>query len=215
LLLDERGGLLTGNNVKGVLCIKRPWPGLARSIHGDHRRYMQTYMETYKDVYFTGDGAWRDSDGYYWVTGRVDDVVNVSGHRIGSAEIESALVAHSAVSEAAVIGIPHNIKGQALFAYVTPKEGIHASPQLLTELKNSVRTHVGAFALPDHILITAAFPKTRSGKIMRRILRKIACNETDPSSLGDLTTLADPSVVDKLIKEVADLRKADSSQSSK
>jgi acetyl-CoA synthetase len=204
-LIDEKGKIVKGNSTKGVLCISQPWPGMSRSCFGDHQRFLKTYMTAYPGQYFTGDGSTRDKDGFYWITGRVDDVMNVSWHRIGSAEIESALVAHAGVAEAAVIGVPHAVKGQALFAYVTPKVGQNPT---VKDLQLSVRQHVGAFAIPDEILVTAALPKTRSGKIMRRLLRKIACNETDSASLGDITTLADESVVHTLIKEVTNLRKS-------
>jgi len=204
VLVDDQGAVLKGNDVRGNLCIERPWPGVARTCFGDHERYLNTYMRHFKGLYFTGDGASRDNDGYYWVTGRVDDVMSVSGHRIGSAEIESALVLHKSVAEAAVVGIPHDVKGQSLFAYVTLKEGVVADQTLTTELRGMVRQHVGAFASPDEVLITAAMPKTRSGKIMRRLLRKIASNETD--SLGDITTLADEGVVELLISQVNALR---------
>jgi len=200
IVLSQEGQVLEGNNVSGVLAIKRPFPGICRSIYGDHKRFLLTYMTTYKGLYFTGDGVHRDVDGYYWITGRVDDVVNVSGHRIGSAEVESALVSHSGVAEAAVIGRPHDLKGQALFAYVTPKEGTEVGPTFIKELQMAVRQEVGGFAQPDHILVTQSLPKTRSGKIMRRLLRKIACQETD--SLGDTSTLADENVVERLITEV-------------
>lgn len=176
---------------------------MARTIQGDHQRFCSTYLRQYKGYYLTGDGAHRDKDGYYWITGRVDDIMNVSGHRIGSAEIESALVSHPFCSEAAVVGFPHEIKGEGIFAYVILKEGyeVEATEDLVGELRNEVRHHIGAIATPDHILLAPGLPKTRSGKIMRRILRKIAANQTD--NLGDITTLADPSIVAKLI----DLRK--------
>lgn len=203
VLLDPHSGqLLQGNNVSGVLCFARPWPSITRTIFGDHARYLKTYMHAYHGLYFTGDGCTRDQDGYYWITGRVDDVINVSGHRIGSAEVESALVLNPSVAEAAVVGVPHDIKGQALFAYVTPKNDVDVGPELVNVLKLEVRKHIGAFAVPDYIIVTAALPKTRSGKIMRRLLRKIACHETAPESLGDISTLADPSVVSSLITEV-------------
>jgi len=203
VLLNEKGNIVEGNNVSGFLCFRRPWPGMARSCWGDHNRFMQTYLLPYPGYYFTGDGAYRDQNGYYWITGRVDDVINVSGHRIGSAEIESALVGHGAVAEAAVVGVPHEIKGQALFAYVTLKEGFVGSPEMTAELTIAIVKNVGSFARPDYILIAPQLPKTRSGKIMRRLLRKIACLETD--NLGDLTTLADPGVVDELIVQVKQL----------
>jgi len=201
VLSADKGEVISGNDVEGVLALARPFPGLARSIYGDHQRYLLTYMTAYKGYYFTGDGVRRDKDGYYWITGRVDDVVNVSGHRIGSAEVESALVTCPGVAEAAVVGMPHDLKGQCLFAYVSPKIGQDAAnPAFIKALSLAVRAEVGGFAVPDHVLVTSALPKTRSGKIMRRLLRKIACRETD--SLGDTSTLADESVVQTLITQV-------------
>lgn len=205
-LLDPQSGeVIHGNDVSGVLAISQPWPGMARTVYGDHARYRSVYLDPYKGYYFTGDGATRDKDGYYWITGRVDDVLNVSGHRLGSAEIESALVAHASVAEAAVIGVPHDVKGNAIFAYVTLKQTAETNGNehdLIVELKLQVREHVGAFARPDHILVTPVLPKTRSGKIMRRLLRKIASQEYDMSKLGDITTLADSGVVEQLIEKV-------------
>jgi acetyl-CoA synthetase len=198
VLLTEEGQEIEGNSVSGLLAIKNPWPGMARTIQGDHSRFFNTYLERFRGYYLTGDGATRDADGYYWITGRVDDVLNVSGHRLGSAEIESALVAHPFVSEAAVIGYPHDVKGEGIFAYVTLKDGYEMSEDLAGELKYEVRQHIGAFAAPDHVLITPGLPKTRSGKIMRRILRKIAANDT--TDLGDTSTLADPGIVELLIE---------------
>lgn len=200
-LMDEKGSEIPeqkGEKQEGILCVKQPWPGMARTVFGDHQRYLNVYMTAYPGYYFTGDGCTRDEDGFYWVTGRVDDVINVSGHRLGSAEIESALVAHEAVAESAVIGIPHSVKGQALFAYVIPKVGVKENAELVQSLRNKVKTIVGSFAKPDHVLITPSLPKTRSGKIMRRLLRKIACGEGS-DRLGDVSTLADPKVVDALI----------------
>jgi len=197
------GKVIEGNGVEGGLCINRPWPGMARSVYGDHQRYLETYMKPYPGYYFTGDGCRRDKDGYYWITGRVDDVLNVSGHRLGTAEIESALVLHPACVEAAIVGVPHDIKGVGVFAYVILKDGYEESPELLAALKQQVRSEIGGIAMPDKICITPGLPKTRSGKIMRRVLRKIACNEA--SQLGDTSTLADPSIVDTLIKKVATL----------
>ena len=205
VVLTPEGKILEGNDVSGVLAIKRPFPGICRSIYGDHSRYLQTYMSSYKPFYFTGDGCHRDVDGYIWITGRVDDVVNVSGHRIGSAEVESALITHTGVAESAVIGIPHHLTGQALFAYVIPKDTQVGDSTFIRELQLAVRKEVGAFAVPQFILPCAALPKTRSGKIMRRILRKIACQETGEGALGDITTLAEPAVVQKLIDEVNQL----------
>mmetsp|Transcript_25670 Transcript_25670/g.61840 ORF Transcript_25670/g.61840 Transcript_25670/m.61840 type:complete len:693 (-) Transcript_25670:373-2451(-) len=186
-----------GSSGSGVVAMKRSWPGMCRTIKGDHDRYMTTYLKPYPNHYFTGDGATKDESGYFWITGRVDDVINVSGHRIGSAEVESALVAHEAVSESAVVGVDDPIKGQALFAYVTLTEKFKSSPELVNELKKAVRTHIGGFARPDYVLATPSLPKTRSGKIMRRLLRKIATRDTN---LGDTSTLADPKVVDLLVE---------------
>jgi acetyl-CoA synthetase len=197
VLLDEQGKEIPGANVSGLLAIKRPWPGMARTIQNDHERFIQTYLRPYRGYYLTGDGSRRDEDGYYWITGRVDDVINVSGHRLGTAEVESALVTHPACAEAAVVGCPHDIKGQGIFAFVILNEGWTESTELIGELKNEVRHHIGPFATPDIVLVAPGLPKTRSGKIMRRILRKIAAGET--GDLGDTTTLADPSVVDALI----------------
>jgi acetyl-CoA synthetase len=185
-------------NEGGKLCIKKPWPGIMRTTWGDHLRFVNTYFSTFKDMYFTGDGCRVDTDGDYWLLGRVDDVVNVSGHRIGTAEVESALVSHAKVAEAAVAPMPHDIKGQALYAFVTLKDGIAESEDLKKELAAHVRKEIGAIAVPDKIQFAPGLPKTRSGKIMRRILRKIAENLTD--QIGDITTLADPGVVDALVK---------------
>ncbi|MDA8019021.1 MAG: acetate--CoA ligase, partial [Thermoanaerobaculia bacterium] len=199
-LVDDEGQVLEGNGVRGNLCLVRSWPGQARTIWGDHQRFKQVYFSTFPGKYFTGDGCLRDEDGYYWITGRVDDVLNVSGHRMGTAEVESALVAHDAVAEAAVVGYPHEIKGQGIFAYVivTPEYESAETDELVGALKEQVRHVIGPIAKPDRIQITPGLPKTRSGKIMRRILRKIAHAEYD--ELGDITTLADPSVVEKLIQ---------------
>jgi acetyl-CoA synthetase len=182
---------------EGNLVIARSWPGQMRTVFGDHERFVQTYFSTYPGKYFTGDGCRRDADGYYWITGRVDDVINVSGHRMGTAEVESALVAHAKVSEAAVVGFPHDLKGQGIYAYVTLMEGNVPSEELRKELVAWVRREIGPIASPDVIQFAPGLPKTRSGKIMRRILRKIAENEI--GALGDTSTLADPSVVDDLI----------------
>jgi acetyl-CoA synthetase len=201
VLIDSEGEVIHGNSVSGVLCLQRPWPGMARTVFGDHERFMVTYFKPYKGKYFTGDGAFRDKDGYLWITGRVDDVLNVSGHRIGSAEVESALVAHEAVAEAAVIGCPHDTKGQGICCYVTLVADAKETPDLVHELRLAVRKSIGPFATPDYIIITPGLPKTRSGKIMRRILRKIISRETD--SLGDTSTLADPSVVEALIEKAS------------
>jgi len=198
VILTDEGVELEGNNVSGLLAIKKAWPAMARTIQGDHMRFESTYLNMFKGYYLTGDGAIRDKDGYYWITGRVDDVMNVSGHRLGSAEIESALVSHPYCSEAAVIGFPHDIKGEGVFAYVVMNEGHENDPEVIGELRNEVRRHIGAFATPDIIMIAPGLPKTRSGKIMRRILRKIAAMQVE--DLGDITTLADPSVVASLIE---------------
>ncbi|MCH4564047.1 acetate--CoA ligase [Halomonas sp. EGI 63088] len=199
-LVDNEGNLLEGAT-EGNLVILDSWPGQARSIWGDHDRFVQTYFSTYQGMYFTGDGCRRDEDGYYWITGRVDDVLNVSGHRMGTAEIESSLVAHDAVAEAAVVGFPHDIKGQGIYIYVTLTDGVEPSDALKKELTQWVRKDIGPIASPDVIQWAPGLPKTRSGKIMRRILRKIAANECD--GLGDTSTLADPSVVDELIEHRA------------
>jgi len=182
--------------------MKDSWPGQMRTVFGDHDRFVSTYFEMFKGYYFTGDGCRRDADGYYWITGRVDDVINVSGHRMGTAEVESALVAHDAVSEAAVVGYPHEIKGQGIYAYVTLMVGTEPTESLRKELVTWVRKEIGPIAAPDAIQWAPGLPKTRSGKIMRRILRKIAENEYD--SLGDTSTLADPDVVNNLIENRAD-----------
>ena len=174
------------------------WPGMMRTVYGDHERFVQTYFSAFKGLYFTGDGARRDEDGYYWITGRVDDVLNVSGHRLGTAEVESALVAHAAVAEAAVVGYPHDIKGQGIYCYVTLAVGHEPTEALRKELVQQVRKEIGPTATPDLIQWAPSLPKTRSGKIMRRILRKIAANEYD--QLGDTSTLADPTVVDDLVE---------------
>ena len=199
-IVDADGKVLEGA-VTGNLVLTRSWPGQMRSVYGDHQRFIDTYFKTYKGKYFTGDGCRRDADGYYWITGRVDDVINVSGHRLGTAEVESALVGHKDVAEAAVVGFPHDIKGQGIYAYVTLKAGVTASDALGGELKQFVGHEIGPIAKPDVIQFAPGLPKTRSGKIMRRILRKIA--EGDISSLGDTSTLADPSVVDDLVKNAA------------
>jgi len=196
-LFDAEGNTLEGA-VDGNLVILDSWPSQARTVYNDHERFEQTYFSAYPGVYFTGDGCRRDEDGYYWITGRVDDVLNVSGHRLGTAEIESALVAHEAVAEAAVVGYPHDIKGQGIYVYITPNEGVTVSDELTKEVRNWVRKELSPIASPDMIQWSPGLPKTRSGKIMRRILRKIAANEHQ--QLGDTSTLADPSVVDELIE---------------
>jgi acetyl-CoA synthetase len=185
-------------NEGGKLCIRRPWPGMMRTMWGDHDRFVDTYFTMFNDLYFTGDGCREDADGDYWLMGRIDDVVNVSGHRIGTAEVESALVSHPKVAEAAVTPVPHDIKGQGLYAFVTLKEGIPETEDLKKELLLHVRKEIGPIAVPEAIQFAHGLPKTRSGKIMRRILRKIA--EGDVSNLGDITTLADPGVVESLVK---------------
>ncbi len=198
MIVDESGQEV-GVNEGGYLVIKKPWPGMMRTVYGDHQRFIDTYWRTFPPYYMTGDGARRDEDGYFWVVGRIDDVVNVSGHRMGTAEIESALVSHEAVAEAAVVGFPHDIKGQALYCFVTLKQGFDKTEDLRQELRKHVRKEIGPIATPDKVQFADALPKTRSGKIMRRILKKIAAGQID--DLGDTTTLADPSVVQKLIKE--------------
>ena len=199
VLVDDEGNERTGDGVRGNLCIRRSWPGQARTIYGDHERFRETYFTQFKGLYFTGDGCRRDEDGYYWITGRVDDVINVSGHRLGTAEVESALVAHEAVAEAAVVGFPHEIKGTGIFAYViiTPEYEQEDARQLEGALKEQVRHVIGPIATPEHVLVVPGLPKTRSGKIMRRILRNVAAREYE--ELGDITTLADPSVVEKVV----------------
>ncbi|RLA13136.1 MAG: acetate--CoA ligase [Gammaproteobacteria bacterium] len=196
-LVDADGNELSGAT-EGNLCINHSWPGMMRSLYGDHQRFIDTYLKTYPGKYFTGDGCRRDEDGYYWITGRVDDVINVSGHRMGTAEVESALVLHHSIAEAAVVGFPHDIKGQGIYAYVTPMADVEPDEALRQELIKLVRSEIGAIASPDVIQWAPALPKTRSGKIMRRILRKIAADEID--TIGDTSTLADPSVVDHLVE---------------
>jgi acetyl-CoA synthetase len=197
LLVDETGAVLEGAT-SGNLCLSDSWPGQMRTVYGDHQRFIDTYFKTYPGLYFTGDGCRRDEEGYFWITGRVDDVINVSGHRIGTAEVESALVGNRHVAEAAVVGFAHDVKGQGLYAYVTLKSGVDPSESLRKDLVAAVRSDIGPFAAPDVIHWAPGLPKTRSGKIMRRILRKIAENEID--ALGDTSTLADPSVVDDLVR---------------
>ena len=196
-IVDGEGNLLEGA-VSGNLVILDAWPAIARTVYGDHKRFVDTYFSTYKGKYFTGDGCRRDADGYYWITGRVDDVINVAGHRMGTAEVESALVSHPKVSEAAVVGYPHAVKGQGIYCYVTLMNGEIESDALKIELRDWVRKEIGPIASPDLIQFAPGLPKTRSGKIMRRILRKIA--EDDFSNLGDISTLADPAVVDDLVE---------------
>ena len=198
VILDEAGNEVEGNPATGYLCIKTAWPGIMRTVYGDHERFLDTYFRRFPGYYMTGDGVLRDEDGYYWITGRVDDVLNVSGHRLGTAEVEGAIGQHEAVAEAAVVGYPHDIKGQGIYAYVTLMTGEVPSGTVETGIKQAVRQHIGPIATPDKIQFTPALPKTRSGKIMRRILRKIA--EGDISELGDTSTLADPTVVDALVE---------------
>jgi acetyl-CoA synthetase len=200
-LVDAATGALIEGPGEGALILTQPWPAIMRSVYGDHQRFIDTYFKQYPGSYFTGDGARRDKDGYYWITGRIDDVLNVSGHRLGTAEIESALVLHPHVAEAAVVGYPHDIKGQGIYAYVTPMAGVEPTDALKKELVAMVRTEIGPIAIVDIIQWAPSLPKTRSGKIMRRILRKIAANEID--SLGDTSTLADPTVVNDLIENRA------------
>ena len=197
-LVDDRGTEIEGNGVSGNLCLKFPWPGIMRTVYGDHERFIQTYFSAYPGKYFSGDGCRRDEDGYYWITGRVDDVINVSGHRLGTAEIEGALGKHPAVAEAAVVGMPHDLKGQGIYAFVTLKTGQQSSPDMVKELNTTVRREIGPHATPDKVQFADGLPKTRSGKIMRRILRKIGEGAID--QLGDTSTLADPSVVDQLVE---------------
>ena len=197
-LLDDDGNVLEGNGVRGNLVMTYPWPGMMRTVYGDHQRFKDTYFARFPGNYFTGDGCFRDADGYYWITGRVDDVLNVSGHRLGTAEVESALVTHEAVAEAAVVGMPHEIKGQGIYAFVILNDGHAASDDLQASLIETVRKEIGPIAKPDRIQVAPGLPKTRSGKIMRRILRKIAAGETD--DLGDTSTLADPSIVPTLVE---------------
>jgi acetyl-CoA synthetase len=198
----ESGVEIKGNGVEGALCIRNSWPGQARTIYNDHARFVETYFTQYPGKYFTGDGCRRDEDGYYWITGRIDDVLNVSGHRLGTAEIESSLMESAHVAEAAVVGMPHEIKGQGIYAYVILASNVKATPEIIEEIKEVVRNKIGRFAAPDVIHSTRGLPKTRSGKVMRRILRKIAAAEYE--GLGDISTLADPSVVEELLNEHRD-----------
>jgi acetyl-CoA synthetase len=201
VVVGSGGKILEGNGVSGALCLSTPWPGQARTVHGDHHRFRDTYFTTYPGLYFTGDGCRRDEDGYYWITGRIDDVLNVSGHRLGTAEVESALVAHDAVAEAAVVGFPHEVKGQGIYAYVllSPDYAEETDDVIAGVLKEQVRHAIGSFAAPDVVHRASGLPKTRSGKIMRRILRKIAAADYD--GMGDTSTLAEPEVVERLIEE--------------
>jgi acetyl-CoA synthetase len=198
VILSEQGQELAGP-AQGYLAIKKPWPGIMRTVYGDHERFRQTYFDRFPGYYLTGDGARRDEDGYYWIIGRIDDVLNVSGHRIGTAEVEGAIGKALGVAEAAVVGFPHDIKGQGIYAYVTVMTGKEADEVMLSAIRQKVRDIIGPHAVPDKIQFAEALPKTRSGKIMRRILRKIA--EGDLDNVGDTSTLADPSVVERLIGE--------------
>jgi acetyl-CoA synthetase len=202
-LVDEAGVELVGNEVSGNLCIKFPWPGIIRTTYGDHERCRLTYFSTYKNMYFTGDGCLRDEDGYYRITGRVDDVINVSGHRIGTAEVENAINMHADVVESAVVGYPHDIKGQGIYAYVILGTSIHDHDLTRRDILQTVARIIGAIAKPDKIQFVSGLPKTRSGKIMRRILRKIA--EGDFANLGDTSTLLDPNVVEEIKQGAADM----------
>jgi acetyl-CoA synthetase len=205
LVVDDDGEILDGNGVTGNLCIDRAWPGQARTVYGDHERFGETYFTRFPGLYFTGDGCRRDEDGYYWITGRVDDVINVSGHRLGTAEVESALVAHEAVAEAAVVGFPHDVKGQGIFAYVILNVDFEdrAPREIIGALKEQVRHVIGPVATPDAVLVAPGLPKTRSGKIMRRILRRIAAGGHE--DLGNVTTLADPGIVEVLVERRREL----------
>ena len=197
VLLTQEGEEIKGNNVSGLLAIKSSWPGQMRTVYGDHKRFVETYFTMFPGYYFTGDGAKRDSDGYYWITGRVDDVLNVSGHRIGTAEVEGAIGKTNGVAEAAVVGFPHEIKGQGIYSFVTLMTGVEPNDEIKKNILKSVVKDIGPHSKPDKIQFTESLPKTRSGKIMRRILRKIAENNVE--EMGDISTLADPSVVKSLI----------------
>lgn len=200
VIVDDNGNELTGNSVRGKLCIKFPWPGQMRTVYGDQKRFFETYFSQFPGLYFTGDACIRDGDGYYWITGRVDDVLNVSGHRIGTAELESALVQSGVVAEAAVVGVPHEIKGIGIFSFCILREGVVESHDIIQKIKDAAKKGIGGFAVPDHILCVPGLPRTRSGKIMRRILRKIA--EGQYGEIGDTTTLADPTIVSAIIEKV-------------
>ena len=197
ILVDDQGNEIDGNGVNGNLCIKFPWPGMIRTTWGDHERCKKTYFSAYKGLYFTGDGCQRDEDGFYRITGRVDDVINVSGHRIGTAEVENAINMHTGVVESAVVGYPHDIKGQGIYAYVILEKSDHDAELTKRDILMTVSRIIGPIAKPDEIQFVSGLPKTRSGKIMRRILRKVACNELD--TLGDTSTLLNPEIVDELI----------------
>ena len=199
VILDDTGEEAIYPDQEGVLCIRKPWPGMARTVYGDHERFRETYFSQVPGMYFSGDGAKKDEDGYYWIIGRIDDVINVSGHRLGTAEVESALVLHELVAEAAVVGFPHPVKGQGIYAFVTLNTGVTKSDALKKDLVKLVRNEIGPIATVDIIQWADALPKTRSGKIMRRILQKIAAGKGD--ELGDTSTIADPSVIENLIKQ--------------
>ena len=199
VLMDDKGNVLEGNNMSGALCLGTPWPGIARTVHGDHKRFVETYFSAYPGYYFTGDGALRDKDGFYQITGRMDDVINVTGHRLGTAEVEDALTEHEAVAESAVVGFPHEVKGEGVYAYIILKEGYEGQEaKIQAELKQLVKGKISGFAVPEILQFTTGLPKTRSGKIMRRILRKVAASQTE--DLGDISTLADPSVVKEIVE---------------
>ena len=204
VLVDDEGREIVGNGVSGNLCLEGSWPGQARTVYGDHARFLATYFTRFPGRYFTGDGCRRDEDGYYWITGRVDDVLNVAGHRLGTAEIEGALAGHPAVAESAVVGFPHALKGQGIFAFVIPRADAAgwAHAELVGALKEQVRRAISPIATPDRIVLVRGLPKTRSGKIMRRILRKIAAGELDPAGFGDTSTLAEPAIVDAIVDAV-------------
>ena len=196
-LIDEAGNEVKGLNVAGRLCLRRSWPGMMRTIYGDHERFLATYFKTFPGAYFTDDGCFRDQDGYYWITGRVDDVLNVAGHRLSTAEIEGALVGHAGCAEAAVVGFPHDVKGTGIYAYALLSSGNDPSPELAALLRSRVREQIGPIAIPDKIQFVTSLPKTRSGKIMRRILRKIAAG--DSKDIGDVTTLSTPETVEDIV----------------
>ena len=203
VILDDAGDEVKYPNEEGLLCIRKPWPGIARTVYGDHERFRETYFSQMPGMYFTGDGAKKDEDGYFWIIGRIDDVINVSGHRLGTAEVESALVLNKNVAEAAVVGVPHSIKGQGIYAFIILKSGITPSDELKKELVMQVRKEIGPIATIDIIQFTEGLPKTRSGKIMRRILKKIAAGKID--ELGDTSTIADESVIDTIVEDRVDV----------
>lgn len=196
-LMDEKGNVMEGGDVSGALCLSQAWPGMARTIYGDHQRFVDAYFKAYPGYYFSGDGAHRTEGGYYQITGRMDDVINISGHRLGTAEIEDAMSSHPAVPETAVIGYPHDIKGEAAFAFIVLKDNVGDSDMVLSELRSTVATKIAKYAVPDQILIVKRLPKTRSGKVMRRLLRKIITGGAQ--DLGDTTTLEDPSIITEIL----------------